>query len=983
MYLNCHTYYSFKYGTLSPERLLKQAENLGIQALCITDINNTSACWETYRLAQKTRVNIAFGVEFRNQNECKYILLAKNIDGFEQINRHLSEYAQSGKEFPDRAPQCAHTFVIYPFQKSQFFSLLPNEFMGVSYPNLNQYITSVWQNYPEKCVALLGVNFITRKDYQAHRLLRAMDLNALLSQLDEAQFASHTQVLMPEHVVYEKFARFPYLVDNAKKIQAECGIQFDFKKPKNKITFSGNALIDIKMLWEKTEAGATKRYGKMFPELKERIEKEFDIIIQKGFVSYFLINEDIIRYANECGFFHVGRGSGANSVIAYCLGITDVNPIELDLYFERFINLYRESPPDFDLDFSWKDRDAIIRYLLNKYGSEHACQLAAYSTIQTRSAIRELCKVIGLPKLEAEELIKNYGKIAAEHEAGKMIEIFTEHLSDFPAHLSIHAGGILLTEAPIYRYTATDFPPKGFPVSRFDMHTAEDIGLYKFDILSQRGLGHIKDTVLYVKERHGIDIHIYDVETFKKDEQIHAMMRTGDTIGCFYVESPAMRSLLKKMKCDSYLDLVAASSIIRPGVARSGMMREFILRHRFTEQRKNAHPILLELMPETYGVMVYQEDVIKVAHHFAGLTLAEADVLRRGMSGKYRSRDEFKKLEEQYFLNCKKLGHSDEDAKNIWFQIESFAGYSFAKGHSASFAVESYQSLYLKSRYPLEFYTAVINNFGGFYRTAFYVNEAKRVGAQVECPCINESDYLAVLKDENKLYLGFILVQNLEQNFIDALLHERSVNGKYLDFDDFTLRLKNSKQLNGLEQLLLLIRVGALRSLGLSKHQLLWKAHRFYQSIKKQKPVKGVDTLFAMPRANDLSLPQPDTGLIDDVMDELDLLGFPVQLSYFDLVSGKPESYYKVSQVKLGMRVKMLGWLVTVKPTRTQKGERMYFGTFLDEENNWIDTVHFPKVAAQFPFTGEGVYVLEGTVIEEFGVQSLELLSMHKLNLKS
>lgn len=982
MFLNCHTYYSFKYGTLSPERLLKQAEFLDISRLAITDINNTSGCWETYRLAQNRGIEIAFGVDFRNGSDAKYILLAKDLDGFEEINRHLSEYAHSAKPFPDRAPQCPNTIVIYPFRKDYFFQLKENEFIGVSYTDLNLYLTSVWKNYPEKCVALLSVSFITRKDYQAHRLLRAMDLNSLLTHVDPHEFASHTQVFMPEHVAYEKFARFTYLVDNAKKLLAQCSVKLDFKEPKNKSTFSGNALLDIKMLLEKTEAGAVRRYGSIYPELKTRIEKELDIIIQKKFVSYFLINEDIIRFANEKGFFHVGRGSGANSVIAYCLGITDVNPIELDLYFERFINLYRESPPDFDLDFSWKDRDEVIQYLIDKYGTEHACQLAAYNTIQTRSAIRELCKVVGLPKFEAEELIKNYGKKKPEHEVGRMIEMYTEHLSDFPSHLSIHAGGILISEAPIYRYTATDFPPKGFPVSRFDMHTAEDIGLYKFDILSQRGLGHIKDTVLYVKERHGVDIDIHETERFKSDERIKEMLRVGDSIGCFYVESPAMRALLKKMKCDTYPDLVAASSIIRPGVARSGMMREFIMRHRFPEHRKNAHPVLYELMPDTYGVMVYQEDVIKVAHHFAGLSLAEADVLRRGMSGKYRSREEFKKLEERYFANCKRLGRSDEEAKSVWFQIESFAGYSFAKGHSASFAVESYQSLYLKSRYPLEFYTAVINNFGGFYRTAFYVNEIKRHGAQVELPCINNGEYLTTLKGEKCLYLGFILVQNLEQNLVQELLLERALHGKFEDLEDLVGRMRKRNQLCGLEQLLILIRIGALRCFGLTRHELLWKAHLLHQKNSKVKPVRGVESLFAKPRANDFTLPKPDTGLIDEVKDELELLGFPVQLSYFDLVSGKPDTYFLMSQVKTGMRVKMLGWLVTVKPTRTVKGDRMYFGTFLDEENNWIDTIHFPPVAAEFPFTGEGVYVLEGTITEEFDVQALEVHYMQKLGLK-
>ena len=245
-------------------------------------------------------------------------------------------------------------------------------------------------------------------------------------------------------------------------------------------------------------------------------------------------------------------------------------------------------------------------------------------------------------------------------------------------------------------------PPKGFPTTQFDMVVAEDIGLHKFDILSQRGLSKIQDALALVRRNHknAEPFDIRDLQRFKEDEKVKDLLRNGKATGCFYVESPAMRMLLTKLRVDTYLGLVAASSIIRPGVSNSGMMREYILRFTDPSKRKDAHPVMLEIMPDTFGVMVYQEDVIKVAHYFAGLTLGEADVLRRGMSGKFRSRDEFKRVENQYFKNCKEREYTDELAREIWRQIESFAGYAFAKGHSASYAVESYQSLYLKAHYP-------------------------------------------------------------------------------------------------------------------------------------------------------------------------------------------------------------------------------------------------------------------------------------------
>ena len=324
------------------------------------------------------------------------------------------------------------------------------------------------------------------------------------------------------------------------------------------------------------------------------------------------------------------------------------------------------------------------------------------------------------------------------------------------------------------------------------MIVAEDAGLFKFDILSQRGLGKIKDSLEVIAKNCPDDpaVDIHDFKRFRNDPKLADRLSNADAIGCFYIESPAMRMLMKKLHVDEYLGLVAASSIIRPGVAKSGMMREYILRYRYPERQKDAHPILLDIMPDTYGVMVYQEDVIKVAHYFAKLTLGEADVLRRGMSGKYRSRDEFLKAKGKFFSNCKDQGYPDALSADIWRQIESFAGYAFAKGHSASYAVESYQALFLKTYYPLEYMVAVINNGGGFYRPEIYVHEARMKGAKIEAPCVNHSEVLSVIFGKT-IYLGFCMVKDLDTRTVDEILAERTKRGVFLDLDDFINRVSN------------------------------------------------------------------------------------------------------------------------------------------------------------------------------------------------
>jgi DNA polymerase III alpha subunit len=440
------------------------------------------------------------------------------------------------------------------------------------------------------------------------------------------------------------------------------------------------------------------------------------------------------------GFLLCGRGSGANSIIAYNLKITDVDPIELDLYFERFLNKFRTSPPDFDMDFSHKDRNEIISYIFEKYGKDHVALLGMHSTFQRRAAIRELGKVLGLPKEEIDALVKNRNAALNEDSIQKVILKYSQLMVNFPNHLSIHAGGMLISEEPIYQYTALELPPKGFATAQLDMFAAERVGLIKFDILSQRGLGHIKDTLQLVKQNRGIDIDIDRIDDFIHDLKVADQIRKADTIGCFYIESPAMRQLLMKLKCDDYLTLVAASSIIRPGVSQSGMMKAYIYNYHHPNDVKYLHPKMEELLKDTYGIMVYQEDVIKIAHHFGGLDMAEADILRRAMSGKYRGREEMIRIEDKFFANCHEKEYPYSISREVWRQIASFSGYSFSKAHSASFAVESYQSLYLKTYYPMEFMVGVINNFGGFYRTPFYFHELKKAGAALHPPCVNHSD---------------------------------------------------------------------------------------------------------------------------------------------------------------------------------------------------------------------------------------------------
>ena len=980
MYLNNHTYFSLRYGAFSEEDLIQLARSHKLNTIVLTDINNTSACLNFVRLLHNEREKPVVGIDFRNRHRQLYVGIARNNDGFLNLNNFLSQHLENKLDLPERAPNLEDVYFIYPLdqvEKLELSRFRESEYIGISHTSLRKLLFSKYLKNKTQHVLLQTVTFRNKRDFNKHRLLRAIDLNILLSQLPAEQQGSMEDVMKPPHEIKKIFQGYEHILSNTEKLLRRCCIDFNFESRNlnaNQRTYHRkekfNYDADIHKLRELVEQGIKKRYGAENKIIRDRVEKEISTVIKKEFVGYFLINWRICQYAREQGYFYVGRGSGANSIIAYLLEITDVDPIELDLYFERFINDYRTSPPDFDIDFSWDDREDITRFIFDEF--DNVALLGTYNTFQFRAVVRELGKVFGLPKSDIDRL----SSIAPQGKTGDHIHDlvlkYGAELQDMPNYISIHAGGILITEKPIHYYSATTLPPKGYPTVQFDMHIAEDAGIHKFDILAQRGLGKIRDTLEIIKynQPHAeVSDLRKDVKKFMQDSNINKMISQAKCIGCFYIESPAMRMLLSKLATNDYLGLVAASSVIRPGVAQSGMMREFIIRTRYPEKRKEAHPIMQKIMPDTYGIMVYQEDVIKVAHIYAKLSLAEADILRRGMSGKYRSREEFKQVERNYFRNCDKHGRNPEQAKEIWNQIKSFAGYAFAKGHSASYAVESYQSLYLKCYFPLEYMVATLNNGGGFYKPELYVHEAKMCGAQIEPPCINNSDINNYIEGKT-IYLGFSYLKQLEKKTMSDIVTERNLSGDFEHLDDILTRVPIS-----IEQLSILIRIDALRFTGLDRYELLWQAH-----LKLDKTMKPSLQKRLFHQSYDLNkIPKLKSSKLELAFEQLEVLGFQLT-SHFDLLLDMPknECTRKDMLNHIGKNILIYGYSVNIKTTHTKNGKRMQFGTFLDLKGEFFDTVMFPQTAARITFRGPGIYEIYGKVVEEFDFCSIEVSKMEK-----
>lgn len=972
MILNAHSYYSLRYGTLSVEELIDEAIKHHYDAVALTDINNTTGALQFVKLCFEKQIRPIVGAEFRNGDDLLFLALAINNTGFQQINELLTRHNLHGIDYQSAENGLQDCYIIYPYQRGRPRELKENEYIGVRLNDLNKILFEK-KELQKKYVILQSSSYKTKTGYEVHKKLRAIDKNLVLSQLQPQHIAGIDEYIVPYHKLLTYFEGFPHIIENTRHLTNTCHFKFDFKTDKNKKTFTGSAYEDKLMLEKLAFHGLKERYGSENKFALERVKKELEIIDRLSFNSYFLITWDMINFSLNNRYHHYGRGSGANSVVAYCLKITDVCPIELDLYFERFLNPKRNSPPDFDIDYSWKDRDHIYNYLFGKYGKGHVALLGAMVTFQDRSIIREMGKVHGLPKEEIDRLITFPESPLNKTDICRDILEHYNAISNYPSIRSIHAGGVLISEEPLTCYGALDLPPKGYPTSQFDMHIAEEIGFEKLDVLSQRGLGHIKETKDLVNKTRNIDIDIHRVHTFKTDPLSNERLVNGDTIGCFYIESPAMRALIRKLQCKDYLTLVAASSIIRPGVAKSGMMKEYIRRTRQPGSFTYPHPILEEQLKETHGVMVYQEDVLKVVHHFGGLDLSDADVLRRMMGGKGRNETKLQEVKNKYDAHCRQQGYDPTTSEEIWRQVDHFAGFSFAKGHSASYAVESYQSLYLKTHYPLEFMVAVINNFGGFYKTKVYVYEARRLGATICLPCVNTSTYTTLLSG-NKVFLGFIHIKTLQQDLAKKIPKERAANGDYTSLENFKLRTGVS-----LDQLIILIRLDAFRFTGRNKRELLWDAHMLYSTSELKRKDKTA-ALFTEPTVT-WDLPKLMTSKVEDAYDELELLEFPVSLTEFDLLKTSFRGDCKTKDLMnhVGQTIRLVGNYIAHKNLRASNGGYMGFGTFTDTEGDFFDTVHFPPVLKAYPFKGWGAYLILGKVTEDFGVPSVDVQKMARL----
>ena len=982
VHLNTHSYYSFCRGTSSIEDLCRGARERGMNRLAITDTNGLYGLIWFLQIARENGITPIIGSEVTSGDD-RATLLVKNRDGYANLCRIISHrHLDDPFSLVNTISRNAAGLIVLCDNISMLDILgrrmIPGSlFVEVSPGPRRRQLLQYARCSKIAPVATNRVHFLNQDDHQLHRLLRAIDCNTSLSRLSPSEVISEGAWLKSPAEMATAFPDCPDAIENTARIAAQCNGGFETNGtifPAVK-TSTGESTFDY--LRREAYTGAQQRYGEVDSKVKKRMEYELDIIRQKGFAPYFLVAQDVVQQSQRT----CGRGSAAASLVSYCLGITHVDPIEHDLFFERFLNPGRKDPPDIDIDFPWDERDDILDYVFRKYSPEKTAMISNHVTFKARAAVREIAKVYGLP---APEIKKVTEKLSGYWRAEKVSSIVNTHpvyrhhefdepwpgilelaekLDGLPRNLSVHCGGVVITPDAIDHYVPRQSMPKGVNVIQWEKDQTEDAGLVKMDLLGNRSLAVIRDAIAAIRDNYNIEIDYKEWNPLY-DRDTQQLIRDGETIGVFYVESPAMRLLQQKSGTGDFEHLVIHSSIIRP--AANVYIQEY-LKRLHGEPYDPLHPLLGDILRETHGIMVYQEDVSKVAIALAGFDPAEADDLRKILSKKRigKKMDDFR---QKFFAGARKKGVNDASIGRIWDMIMSFSGYSFCKPHSASFALVSFKSCYLRAHYPAEFMAAVISNQGGYYSTFAYISEARRMGLVVELPEINESQW-EYTGFSRRIRVGFMQLKGIRKETIDKILKERKRHGPFIHLLDFLHRV--SPEPNDAK---ILIKAGVFDDIEFqrSRPELMWQLALWHKNAAA-KPTASL-ALF-----EDAPAPMPETEDYDmetQWQHECQTLGF--------LISRHPLMMYrerlkKIHYVRakymrrhLGKKITMIVWLVTRKMTHTKDDDMMEFISFEDTTAIY-ETVLFPDAYNKFCYmlTHAKPYVLQGIVEEDFGAVTL------------
>jgi DNA-directed DNA polymerase III PolC len=981
--LHIRSHFSLLRGTASPARLCALAKRYGYKGLALTDTDNLYGLWPFLAACRREGLRAVIGAEITEPDtDRQAVCLVRDRHGYKTLCNLITGRHGKAPFSLEAAITDLHEGLVVLTRDQQLLAGLLSRGVAVaadlgSRPTQAAGRLRKWaKETGVAAVATPDCGIANQGDTSLYRLLRAIAGNTTLSRLGKED--TEADWFAPPEVYRQRFAVWPEVVSAGTALAETCS--FTGPSPGTVMPPWPGGSDAAGALRHAAYQGARLRYGDDLGEpVVERLEHELDVICAMGFSSYFLVVRDIVHRLQPDGSRKrrriCGRGSGAASLVAYCLRITNVCPIRHNLYFERFLNPGRTDPPDIDIDFSWDERDEVIADVL-KENQGHAAMVCNHIGFKPRMAIRETAKVYGLPDYEITRLTKRVPWLSSgggdlqtrlselpslkdQDLSGPWPEIIAlaERLIGIPRYLSVHPGGVVITPGPICDYVPVETAAKGVPIIQWEKDGSEEAGLVKIDLLGNRSLGVIRDCIAAVKSR-GI---AFDESHWhpEDDNRTQNAVAQGLTMGCFYIESPAMRLLQRKAGSGDFEQLVLQSSIIRP--AANEFVREYVRRlHGGAWQP--LHEKIGDVLDETFGLMVYQEDVSKVAVSLAGFTHARADGLRKVLSKKDREL-RLRDYKQEFFAGCSCRGVAQPDIEAIWKMMMSFDGYSFCKPHSASYAKVSFQAAYLKTHFPAEFMAAVISNCGGYYSTFAYVSEAKRLGLTIMPPDINTSD-TAWRGEGRRILVGLQAIRGLSEACLERIIRCRTER-PFATAVDFFTRVRPAD-----DEARALIHAGALDSPGAAcnRAMLLWELAAFHQV----QAALARASLFTVSLPPPPLLPPPDPR--EQLRREYEVLGFLCRIHPLCLVrrNGKGLTRARALPDCTGRRVRFAGWLLTGKLVSTKTGEAMEFLTFEDETGT-VEATFFPGVYRRYAhlLSPGQPYLLTGLVEEDFGAVTL------------
>ena len=959
IHLTTHSAFSLQEGLLTPTELAQAAQVNSMTALGLTDHNLLTGVIEFVTACKAANIQPIIGLEV-DLNDGPVSLFAASLEGWSCLSRLSSNInLRDNPDAPctlDMLSSCSQDLIAVSKQPQLLKDIFADRFyVNIQHPNDAESLSNLARQLGLPAVITHPIYYLAPEQARLQQTLAAVRLGKTITTLPQAAAAPPDAYFLTAQQIQERFQRYPQAIAATSEIAERCKFDLPIGTSQMPKVPLPDGVTAAQHLREKATQGAIQLYGEITPVIQERLDHELEIIARMGFEPIFLIVEDLLNFARQKGVPFSSRGSAASSLVAHCLGITSPDPLRLNLYFERFLNPARTTPPDIDTDLCSRRRDQVIQHVFDTYGSERVAVVGTINRYRPKSALGDIAKAHGLEPTKVRELSNQlphafwmrfavgadgkptspFAALRAAYPSPQYRAIFdeAEAILKLPRHISMHPGGVVVAPGVL-----TDLVPvmrsggKGTIITQLDLDSVEALGLVKIDLLGIRGLTVMGDVAEFIQvhqpDRFETALAVLD-STPTGDPDTAQKIETGATISCFQIESLGMRATLREIRAHSEDDIMAALALYRPGPLSGGLKDAFVRRFKGQETVKHIHPALAPLLAETFGVILYQEQVLRIANEIAGFDLAEADLLRRAMSH-FDPGKRMQELKRKFITQANERNAISIDiGERIWEMMAAFAGYGFPKAHAASYAKLGWRSAWCKTHYPAEFMAAVLANWGGYYSQRVYLGEARRMGLIVRPPHINYSTHNFTVKkldhsEQRALFMGLDQVKELTHQTIQRIIRF----APFLSVEDFLTRVDPRTQ-----EAESLARVGALEGLG--------NIPSILRRLKDGGWQQNQLSLFGWTDTG-----QQDWSLHEKVDAQLGLLGVSIASHPLELIADKLNGTDAISTVdavaQVGRRVTIAAVQQASHRTDTARGDMLLLS--VEDLQGTLDAILFPEV---------------------------------------